>query len=316
MEYIIPDFKIKPADLNIKSLTPTNNISYLLRLGFHSYYTDNIKKLYDPKYPVRIRSQFKGKYKKYKITQPFNYTIQKNDNIDKNIITIESEFKKKYNYSSTKQDFYKLWEVLIKYNIVGKTNKCTDIYSEKIIELLGKKISDKKYDTLIINNRYKLNVDQEKNFIKSFLSRIPLLDNLNTHGNLVIKIYTIYTQMMIDLIILLSKLFKTSYIYIPYTVESYRNEKYLVLMNYNPNDKIITFLKSLDKYYINLGIQTSNINFFININLTEQLKQVVSINKIEEYVRNNNYFGEEYEKYYNDALDKSKQWVAEFIKKK
>ena len=180
---------------------------------------------------------------------------------------------------------------------------------------MDKKISDKKYDTLIINDRYKLNVDQEKNFIKSFLSRIPLLDNLNTHGNLVIKIYTIYTQMMIDLIILLSKLFKTSYIYIPYTVESYRNEKYLVLMNYNPNDKIITFLKSLDKYYINLGIQISDINFFIDINLTEQLKQVVSINKIEEYVKNNNYFGEEYEKYYNDALDKSKQWVSEFIKK-
>ena len=152
-------------------------------------------------------------------------------------------------------------------------------------------------DNLSRKKRYKLNVDQEKNFIKSFLSRIPLLDNLNTHGNVVIKIYTIYTQMMIDLIILLSKLFKTSYIYIPYTVESYRNEKYLVLMNYNPNDKIITFLKSLDKYYINLGIQTSNIDFFIN-------------------VRNNNYVGEEYEKYYNDALDKSKQWISEFIKKK
>ena len=94
-------------NLSTKNLIQTSNNPYLIYLGFQPYYSDNVVKLYDPKYPVRIRLQFKGKLKRYKITQPYNYTIQQNTEIKtNNFENIEDAFEKQYKYKSNKQDFY------------------------------------------------------------------------------------------------------------------------------------------------------------------------------------------------------------------
>lgn len=319
MEYKIPDCKLNIKDLSIKNTITTNNNSYLINLGFQPYYSDNVVKLYDPKYPVRIRLQFKGKLKRYKITQPYNYTIQQNTEIQVNKIeSIEDAFENKYKYKSNKQDFYKLWEVIHNYNILGKTNKSTDDYGKKIIELNKKELKDKDFDALIINNKIKMSNCQEKIYNQSIIKDIKLIKNLNKGGNLVIKLYTLFTSYTNELIVLLSQMFKDAYIYIPYTVETYRNEKYLVCLDYKQNDDILDFINSLNNNYETLGIQLNDkyIKFITELNINELLKQTTAINKMEEYIKNNNYFGNEYEEYYKDAVKKSKEWINKFINKK
>ena len=318
MEYIVPKIKIDAKDLSIKDLINFDNSAYLINLGFQTYYSNNVMKLYDKKYPVYIRSQFKGKNKRYKITQPYNYTIQENSEIITNqkIKTIENAFNDKYKFSSNKQDFYKLWEVITKYNVLGKTNKCTDEYSKKIVELNKKSLSDNKYDCLIINNHIKLNVNQEKSYNKNIIDNIKLIDKLNKSGNMILKLYTTFTQYSVDLIALLSQLFNKTYIYIPHTVETYRNEKYLVCLNYLPNDKINKFINELNGSYISLNINLPEdyIKFIFDMNRAEMVKQTEAINQMEEYIKNNNYFGSEYEEHYKKAVKKSAEWIKEFIK--
>ena len=294
MEYKIPISKINIKDLSNKNLIPTNNNPYLVKLGFQPYYSDNVVKLYDPKYPVRIRLQFKGKLKRYKITQPYNYTIQKNSEIQsKKIETIEDAFENKYKYKTNKQDFYKLWEVIKKYNILKKTNKSNDEYGKKIIELNKKEQNDKKFDSLILNNRIKMSNCQEKIYNQTIINDIKFIKNLNKGGNLILKLYTLFTSYTNELIILLSQMFKESYIYVPYTVETYRNEKYLVCLDYKPNETILKFIDSLKDNYITLNIDLSDnyIKFIKELNNIELLKQT-------------------------NAIEKSKEWIKEFINSK
>ncbi len=316
VEYKIPNCKIDIKNLSTKDLITTTNNSYLLKLGFQPYYSDNVVKLYDPKYPVRIRLQFKGKLKRYKITQPYNYTIQKNTEIQTNKFeSIDEAFENKYHYTNNKQDFYKLWEVIKNYKILGKNNKATDDFGKKIIELNKKEYKDKNYDSLIINNKIKMSNCQEKIYNQTIINDIKLIKNLNKGGNLVIKLYTLFTSYVNELIVLLSQMFKESYIYIPYTVETYRNEKYLVCLDYKPNDNILKFIDSIKNNYISLNINLSDeyINFIKNLNLTELNNQTVAINKMEEYIKNNNYFGVDYIEYYKDAIKKSSEWIKKFV---
>ena len=317
MEYIIPNIKVNLSKIKEKELIKSNNLPYLVKLGFNNYYSDNIKKLYDPKYEVKIRRQFKGKYKQYKISQPYNYTIQKNSEIDENekYDTIEEAFEKKYKYSSKKQDFYKLWEVISKYKVLGKNNYSNDDYGKKIIDLNNKSFSDKSYDSLIINNHLKLNVNQEKIYNDTILDNIKLIKNLNNGGNMVLKLYTLYTQFTNDLILLLSQTFKKSFIYIPYTVETYRHEKYIVLLDYKSDKDILDLIDNMKGSYLSLNLDNTDeyYKFVKSLNLTESLKQTIAINAIEKYIKNNNYYGDEYEQYYKNAKEKSQEWIKEFI---
>ena len=316
MEYIIPNIKVN-SKIDVKDLIKSDNLPYLVKLGFNNYYSDNVKKLYDPKYEVKIRRQFKGKYKQYKISQPYNYTIQKNSQIDGDdkYDTIEEDFEKKYKYSSKKQDFYKLWEVIAKYKILGKNNYVNDEYGKKIIEINKKSESDKSYDALILNNHIKLNVSQEKMYDNIILDNIKLIKSLNNGGNMVLKLYTLYTQFTNDLIVLLSQMFKKSIIYIPHTVETYRHEKYLVLLDYKPDKDILNLIDKMKGSYLSLNLENiDEYNKFVKeLNLTESLKQAMAINSMEKYIKNNNYFGDDYEKYYKDAREKTKEWIKEFI---
>ena len=317
MEYIIPNIKVNLSKIDEKILIKSDNLPYLVKLGFNNYYSDNIKKLYDPKYEVKIRRQFKGKYKQYKISQPYNYTLQKNSQIDGDdkYDTIEEAFEKKYKYSSKKQDFYKLWEVLTKYKVLGKSNYANDEYGKKIIELNKKTESEKSYDALILNGRLKLNVSQEKTYNDKIIDNIKLIKSLNNGGNMVLKLYTLYTQFTNDLIVLLSQMFKKSLIYIPHAVETYRNEKYLVLLDYKPDKNILSLIDKMNGSYLSLNLEESEeyYKFIKSLNLTESLKQATAINKIEKYIKNNNYFVDDYEEYYKDAREKTKEWIKEFI---
>lgn len=317
MEYIIPNIKVNFSKIDEKDLIKSDNLPYLVKLGFNNYYSDNIKKLYDPKYEVKIRRQFKGKYKQYKISQPYNYTIQKNSQIDGDdkYDTIEEAFEKKYKYSSKKQDFYKLWEVITKYKVLGKNNYVNDEYGKKIIDINKKSESNKSYDALILNNHIKLNVSQEKMYDDIILDNIKLIKNLNNGGNMVLKLYTLYTQFTNDLIILLSQMFKKSIIYIPHTVETYKHEKYLVLLDYKPDKDILNLIDKMKGSYLSLNLENiDEYNKFVKeLNLTESLKQAKAINSMEKYIKNNNYFGDDYEKYYKDAREKTKEWIKEFI---
>ena len=317
MEYIIPNIKVNFSKIDEKNLIKSDNLPYLVKLGFNNYYSDNIKKLYDPKYEVKIRRQFKGKYKQYKISQPYNYTIQKNSQIDGDdkYDTIEEAFEKKYKYSSKKQDFYKLWEVITKYKVLGKNNYVNDEYGKKIIEIYKKSESDKSYDALILNNHIKLNVSQEKMYDDIILDNVKLIKSLNNGGNMVLKLYTLYTQFTNDLIVLLSQMFKKSIIYIPHAVETYRNEKYLVLLDYKPDKNILSLIDKMNGSYLSLNLENiDDYNKFVKeLNLTESLKQAKAINSMEKYIKNNNYFGDDYELYYKDAREKSNEWIKEFI---
>ena len=65
---------------------------------------------------------------------------------------------------------------------------------------------------------------------------------------------------------------------------------------------------------LNINLPEDYIKFIFDMNRTEMVKQTETINQMEEYVKNNNYFGSEYEEHYKNAVKKSAEWIKEFIK--
>ncbi len=142
--------------------------------------------------------------------------------------------------------------------------------------------------------------DQEIIEIKLKLSEILCgLISLKENGNMVIKIYTFFEKITIDILIILSKLFKTLKIVKPMTSKPTNSENYIIGLNYIGYENSLKYIdifidkiNNFNNYGFLSNIHIDDISLLYNILNTIYNKQILFIN------RNLYYF----EKYYYDSF--------------
>lgn len=322
-----------------KNLETSNKIYYILNpfeyniLNYEESIINSTKKYLNMENIKNISRNF---YKIWEILFMFNITNNKMTliSLDYNDTFINSiiKFKEKLNNGIKDDKIYycSLNNDVKKSDIINVVN-----YKENDLSFIDHFKSKKIYASLITANikiKWNENNVQEQDAYKILLNKIISALQLQAkNGNFVIKIYDIYTMVTIKILYLLSSFYEETYIYKPFLSRISNTEKYVICkkFKYNENsDELNNKMKSFielykivvanpNKYiydiYPDLIIDSDYINKikFINIKLSNS--QLIMINEIIKYIKENNYFGEKYHIYRNNQIEASKWWLPFFF---
>ena len=212
-------------------------------------------------------------------------------------------------------------------NIHKNYNNITDI---NIINNICKEFNES-LDVIVtdINILWKNHNYQEQESFITILSQIYCsLNILKKGGNLVLKTYESYCDYTIKLILILSLCFENVYITKPLLSRPSNSERYIVCLDYKSKKTNDTKIKQLyeiiekinktknmyiidiyNNYKINDNI--INLNKMINTNISNF--QFRSINEIMTYLKNGNYFGDDYTKYLESQTKANDYWISMYF---
>lgn len=345
----------------IRGITPYPQGPY----GFHHFIHQSREKL-------SLTSIFKGKKKVYKIYDEFN------ENIDEHDVTIASSSLTyfKDNTTTLTKSFFKMWEILMTFDLFNNT-KASNITSLsddgetlRAISYFRKMFSTNSSDTYIVLNDKNNAVKSSKNItvhngsivdpstsslfgktsnkmdvvIANFSTKTVLQEqegfpvfvsqilycfmHLNKGGCAVIKMYEMYTDITVKLLLILRKCFDHMYIYKPYTSVKTSPEKYVVLKNYNGFEnaamiKTFTSLRtaSIEKKYVNdffpdIVIPKHFKNEILTSNIELGNRTFKCINDIIGFINRENYRGDEYNERRNIQIRSTNFWIETFYSDK
>lgn len=193
------------------------------------------------------------------------------------------------------------------------TNKTNDII----------KSFPNKYNLITSNSSFD-NENEQFNHLLSYI--IIILEKQNDKGSSILRLNDIMMFKTLKLLNILDNCYENLYICKPLFSRSYTNEKYLICHNMNIDDKnrnnLLTKLNELldninknKKYYIfdiitRFNMNLNNLNDIIHINKKLTAEEHMNINKISNYRKGKNYFGELYHEY-KDIQNKSNKWWQE-----
>jgi hypothetical protein len=186
---------------------------------------------------------------------------------------------------------------------------------------------------LIISTTYDSNeigflYTEQENYKYILSSLISALQSQENKGSMILKIDETFTMVSIKLLYIINHFYESVHIYKP-SFSKYTNaNKYLVCNGFKNNNKKIlksleTILSNINKYsnkfvydiYPDLTdlIPQDYINKikFINIKLTN--REQIMINDIIVYIKNNNYFGDDYHRYRNNQIQSTKWWITNYL---
>lgn len=280
------EFKLELIDDELNNKSKLN--FPMLKSGFNSYYIDKLKHLKEAIKNFKSKDITKSA-KPYKIISPCS-------------VNKDSELDKKYNFG-TKQDNYIVYEILKSYKLSGSIYTFDNEKLNKIIKTInikGVNSSNSKNCDIIFNNSktnfYKNFYNQEVQFIPDLEKTLKECDNLKPGGCCITRIYNIFLNNTIEIIIKFISLFKEVYIFKPETVDNYKVDKYLICI-----DKLNKPKPNNDKQIKNLNEINSK---FIN-------EQTRVINEVINYINKRNYHGLDY----NNYIEKQKEKQKELIEK-
>lgn len=275
---------------------------------------------------------FREKYFNIKNDKIYSVTLkpEKEDNIeDMNKIFLG---KLKKNYS----DIYSPHKTSIKSiadKYTGKDNG--DITDVKTIKNFKKDmVKDNNLADLVTADAskyvYDKNFKEQESYILFFGEIVAAISVQNKGGDFVLKMFDTFTETSIKMIYILNMFYENTYIYKPLTSLNSEDEKYIICKNFKFNQKdIVKELKYLteilnkmdtDKFIdgiiTKLIIPDDFINTikFSNIELIN--KQQITINKIVTFIKNNNYFGEDYHNYKDIQENAHAFWKEYFYNEK
>lgn len=256
---------------------------YKLLLGYTNYYTDNIIKYYD------AIEQFKGKIKVYDVINPYYYKMLK-DNEDKTV-DIHDAFNKKYKVSLNKSNYYKVFELIQKFKLNNII--CFDEYTETICNILKIKCNKKELTNVsgntCIYNIKKINTDYIYSIINNFDTFILKINQEQ-------MLYSTNIQLISDII----NNSKECNIFIPKTSNIFINDKYIIFNG----------IKNVKRTNI---INKELLNTIIDMNVSNITTQTVNINNVCKYIINQNFYGDEYDKYLNEQKKCHIKWINEYL---
>ena len=248
----------------------------------------------------------------------YGVTLQSNNN---SIPIIEQKFIKHYknfilhNNNKDNGDLTKLNTIHNFYNLINKSGKLANLVT-----------ADGGF--VWKNENY-----QEQEVYKLLLGEIIAALWVQAEGgHFVLKIFESYTGITIKFMCILQSFYENVFVCKPYTSRESNSEKYLICTNFklkkqsNTFKKYIMMLEKLleqvnnvedSNLYINdiftsFKIPSSTETVVTKINQEITNKQVVLLNKMVTYIKNNNYYGNEYNHYRDKQLEATQRWVKMF----
>ena len=216
-----------------------------------------------------------------------------------------------------------------------KAKSTGDITQIKTISLFKKDIEkSKSYADLVVANG-KLEWEdknyQEQEAYQLILGQIiAALRTQAASGHFVLRIFETFTIMSIKLVYLLSSFYEETFIHKPFYSRISSSEKYIICKNfkYNPkkdSNELDKKIKSLEKVleamtsnkftfdiYPDLEFPSGYLTKFKFINTEIANPQQIMINEIVKYIKDNNYFGDNYHMFKEKQIEATKWWVSNF----
>lgn len=264
-------------------------------------------------------------------------------------------FRKKYFNSKNDQYCYSLSDnnkIISECVKTVNSNKFKKLDNENILESydISKSITDVgNIESLIKKNKlkdinlvtfngtteFKTNLGRESEVYKIILGSIILsLSIQGKNGSFVLRIEDCFTEVTLKLLNILGNCYKSIHICKPLYSRPFDREKYLICKEFKlDNSKKDKLIKKLKVLLNKINDIENNNNYLFDIATTHKIdSKIVSdlsvfnqllmcnehlnINKIIEYKKSKNYFGEKYHKYKNDQIEATKWWVDNMLKDK
>ena len=216
-----------------------------------------------------------------------------------------------------------------------KSKSSSDITQVKTISLFKKDIEkSKSYADLVIANgsfEWEDKNYQEQEAYQLILGEIIAALRVQAEsGHFVLRMFETFTIMSIKLIYLLSSFYEETFIHKPFYSRISSSEKYIICKNfkYNPkkdSSELDKKIKSLEKVleamtsnkftydiYPDLEFPSGYLTKFKFINTKIANPQQIMINEIVKYIKDNNYFGDNYHMFKEKQIEATKWWVSNF----
>ena len=350
----------------------------LISLGFHSF-------IHRTKSAMDIILKLETKKDFYNIVNQFEHIINdyKDDINSYSYISLPHS---KDEPPILSQAFYKMWEILLMFDIANENIVNTMIFTEgsgsfiqAIIKFREKfyNISKDKiyYTTLPDKNENVLSIKMDKALIDYYpnllfpinitknktINQIDLViadgsiegidenyqeqesyvliftEILNAlkiqakNGNFVLRIYETFTLVTIKMIYLLTLYYDEVIIYKPYFSRNTSSEKYVICKKFKYdqvkdkkflNNKLDKLEKTLEymnttRFIVDIFPQfipeTNYLDVFKYINILVANTQQIIINKLVQYIKSNNYFGDDYHMYRENQILATKWWISTYF---
>ena len=266
----------------------------------------------------------------YKTGLNFNF-----DRTDKN--SIREQCKKIFGLKSF--DSYKLfctyWEILNLIELINKNQHIlvsdSDIAIFKEIENVHQKLfkskgklefikqKDKNTANLVFQTYSTIDLD-ENAYTHLLMNDLHILLSKQTKGsNMVIQLFGIHTQIIVEIIYYLSSLYQEAYIVRPQVSSNLSDEKYLVLINLKSDPKLKYPKISPNLYLanINVGLMPDiYINTIQCMNSELIPSKITTYNTIKTYLDGNVFEGIRYDEMIKNQDSLTESWITTFTDQK
>ena len=221
-------------------------------------------------------------------------------------------------------------------NKVSKLRSNGDITKLDTLSLFKKEVKNKYCDLVTAFGSFNTNIKTKEQLSYGLIlgEIIAALKVQAKHGSFVLRVFETYTDVTLKMIYIMGQYYDDVFLVKPLFTRDTEQDKYIVFKNFKydqeKNKKLIgnaiknleTILKELstDEYIFDIlsDIELSNdfINEFKFINNELGNKQYNLINEIINYIKKQNYFGDDYHNYKNEQLEANKWWIQTFFNKK
>lgn len=234
-------------------------------------------------------------------------------------------------------DFFKLYEINFIFNILKNNSSILLLndYSKQFelylnynkITSFSHNINNNKFDVILANTKDNDIGDilEEQHVYNLLLSQINTISSLKNNGKFVMKLFETFTENSINILDLLCTYFDSCFIFKPLSDNYMYSTKYFIGIGYNGKKcdvsnllKHISSLKPeqhINQLFNNYNKISINNDIYCNLNKLIGNYQYMSLNQMMTYIKNNNYFGEEYHNYHNNQIKCIENWKNIYISK-
>lgn len=234
-------------------------------------------------------------------------------------------YRDKFAKNSKSDKYYLINPDIEDHHIPKLDPKLLDYYSDKrILDKSNNKPPENiKYNLITSNGGINFGnnlITQEQESFRLILSQIlEALYSQEKNGNYICKLYETYTNTGSKLIPILSGFYSEIYITKPLISQSWKSEKFIICLGFksdkttdNKISKLEYILDQLDNSKYNLVELFPDYKFsdelkssLIAINIEISTKQFIIINQIVEYIKKQNYRGDEYQSFREQQIKSS-----------
>jgi len=185
----------------------------------------------------------------------------------------------------------------------------------------------------LITGNCKINITEDLQFQEQFNYNLILGEIISAlrlqekDGHFILRVFDNFTLVSIKMIYIMSCFYSEIYLYKPFFSRPTSSERFIIFKNFSNNplkEKIIKSLETIynesieSKKYIydlfeDLTIDDNYIRSFILTNIKLTNPQQIMMNKIINFIKEQNYYGDKYHKYREEQINSNKWWIQMFF---